>query len=330
MFQLPGGDFHMSFSTDVKLELAHVMPTKGCCVLAELGAVLRVQGVTSGEAEGGPGGQGDMESFTLRASHPAVARKIYILMKRAGAEATLAEDQPKGRSVRKRGVRVRAQGGGADLIKAVERAIDGPLAWESFPRDRCCRRAYVRGAFLCRGSLSSPQKDYHFEIVLDRESVARSLAASLESLGLHPGITKRKESFLVYLKEGEGIVEVLSLMGAHQALLKLENVRIVKGMRNRVNRLVNCETANVDKTVKAAMTQLEAIRSIDRIEGLENLPLALKSLARARLEHPYASLRELGEMMQPKVSKSGVSHRMRRLMSHAEKLDPRGVEEKES
>ena len=149
--------------------------------------------------------------------------------------------------------------------------------------------------------------------------------APLAALGLE-GRRTRREARVVYLKDSEQIVEALKEMGARKAIFEMENVRIVKGMRNRVNRLVNSETANVEKTVNAALAQLEAIRIIDEQVGLDSLPLPLRSLARLRLQHPYASLRELGELLTPKVSKSGVSYRMNQLMDRARKLAEAGDE----
>ena len=134
------------------------------------------------------------------------------------------------------------------------------------------------------------------------------------------GTTRRKGSYVVYLKESEQIVEALKLMGAYAATFELENVRIVKGMRNRVNRLVNGETANVDKTINASLSQLDAIRLIEERVGLDSLPSSLATLAKLRIHHPYASLRELGELMTPRVTKSGVNYRMSRLLAIAKKL----------
>ena len=189
------------------------------------------------------------------------------------------------------------------------------------PRKKCCRRAYLRGAFLNRGSVTNPEKTYHLEIVTEQTAAAERIFHTMVSLDLEAGLIQRQGSWVVYLKEGQLIVNLLNLMGAHSALLSFENVRVMKDMRNRINRLVNCETANVDKTVKAALDQIEDIERIDAELGLENLPGKLQDVARARLANPYASLQELGNSLSPKLSKSGVNYRLRQLKKIAQELD---------
>ncbi len=304
----------MTFSTETRLELARLVPSRECCAAAELASLLMVLGVPVSGRE-----PASDDLFRVNLGHPALARKVYNLVKRLLPRAKVLIHKNDA-TPRRRAFVVEVAAAKDELATALRApvAIDrrGTLA----PQRRCCRRAFLRGAFLGRGSVSAPSRDYHFEIAVDDLAAAESLTACLESLGQEGRVSRRKGAYLVYLKESESIVDVLSLMGAHQALLELENVRIVKGMRNRVNRLVNCETANVDKTVNAALSQLDAIRLIDETQGLSTLPPPLGTLARARQEFPYASLRELGESMNPKVSKSSVSYRMRRLMRLADSL----------
>ena len=189
------------------------------------------------------------------------------------------------------------------------------------PRKKCCRRAYLRGAFLASGSITNPERTYHLEFSTEQSRLADKILATILSLDLDAGITQRKGSLVVYMKDGGQIASLLSLMGAHSALLHFENVRVLKEMRNQVNRLVNCETANVDKTVQAALAQLEDIELIDSVIGLEELPPKLRDVARLRREHPYASLQELGELMTPKLSKSGINYRLRKIREKARQLD---------
>jgi len=303
----------MTFSNEARLELARVIPRKGCCAIAELLAMIR--------AESGPDNLNHAgEGIALTVGHPALARKVYSLFKVVEPQAVVRVERSR-TSRRRRAYTVVVSEGAAAIAAALRERTGEDLNGAGVPAERCCRRAYLRGAFLCRGSVSAPAKDYHLEIVVESEAFADTLIACFEELGLSARMSRRKGAYLVYLKESEGIVDALSLMGAHHALLELENVRIVKEMRNRANRLVNCETANVDKTVNAAVAQMDAIRLIEERGGLEKLPKSLQALARARLEFPYASLRELGEMMTPKLSKSSVSYRMRRLMAMAEALD---------
>lgn len=182
------------------------------------------------------------------------------------------------------------------------------------------RKAYIRGAFLGGGSISNPEKTYHLEFVTHNEDYAKELSKVVNSYGLNSKVIQRKSSFVIYIKEGEQIVDVLNIIGAHSNLLYLENVRIMKEMRNNVNRLVNCETANLSKTVNAAVRQIESIKLIQSQLGLQRLPENLREVAELRLKYPDESLKELGMMLDPPVGKSGVNHRLRRIEKIASEL----------
>lgn len=184
----------------------------------------------------------------------------------------------------------------------------------------CCRRAFLRGAFLAGGSISDPNKSYHFEIVCKTLEQAEQLRDIINSFAMEAKIVERKKHQVVYLKEGAQIVDMLNIMEAHVALMNLENVRILKEMRNSVNRKVNCETANISKTVNAAVKQLEDIVFIRDKAGLDSLPDNLREIALLRLENPDAPLKELGTFLDPPVGKSGVNHRLRRISEIAETL----------
>ncbi|NLZ73282.1 MAG: DNA-binding protein WhiA, partial [Bacteroidales bacterium] len=184
----------------------------------------------------------------------------------------------------------------------------------------CCKRAYIRGAFLAAGSLSDPEKMYHLEFVNQDFKHSEDLKEMINLFEMDAKIVERKRHFVVYLKEGSQIVDLLNIMGAHLALMDLENVRIVKEMRNNVNRLVNCETANLKKTVSAAVKQLEDIEFIERTVGLASLPRTLEEVARFRAQYTEASLKELGAMLDPPVGKSGVNHRLRKISMIADRL----------
>ncbi len=184
----------------------------------------------------------------------------------------------------------------------------------------CCKRAFLRGAYLASGSISDPNKSYHFEIVCQTDAQAGLLRELFTFFGLDIKTVTRKKYRVVYLKEGDQIVDALGLMGAHVALMKLENVRILKEMRGSVNRVVNCETANINKVVGAACRQVEDIRYIEDRLGLDELSKQLREIALLRLEYPDSSLAELGELCDPPVGKSGVNHRLRKLSQLAEKL----------
>ena len=184
----------------------------------------------------------------------------------------------------------------------------------------CCRRAFIRGAFLAAGSISDPEKFYHFEIVCAAEAKAEQLREIMSTFQLDAKIVKRKKYYVVYIKEGSQIVDVLNVMEAPVSLMELENIRILKEMRNSVNRQVNCETANINKTVAASVKQIRDIEYIRDTIGFESLPENLEQVAQARLLKPDATLKELGEALEPPVGKSGVNHRLRRLSELAEKL----------
>ena len=170
----------------------------------------------------------------------------------------------------------------------------------------CCRRAYIRGAFISVGSVNDPEKNYHLEFVLADLSAAEQLRDLINAFGLDAKVVERKEHYIVYLKEGEQIVDLLNIMEAPLALMDLENVRIVKEMRNDINRKVNCETANLNY--------------IEETIGLARLPEQLAEVARVRLEYPDRSLKELGSFLMTPVGKSGVNHRLRKISSIAEAL----------
>ena len=189
-------------------------------------------------------------------------------------------------------------------------------------RQSCCKRAFVRAAFLAIGSLSDPQKAYHFELSLGSEKEAESLKKIIEALGIEIKFIIRKKNYVLYLKEAEQISEILRLMEAPIALMDFENTRIVKDVRNSVNRKLNCEVANLNKTVVASLKQVEGIELIRDKLGLESLPQNLKEVAYLRLEYPEASLKELVDRMDGKVGKSGINHRLRKLLEIAQNLMP--------
>lgn len=199
--------------------------------------------------------------------------------------------------------------------KKLENRIYGPVV-----NSICCRRAYIRGAFLSVGSVNDPEKNYHLEFVLTDISTAEQLRDLINTFSLDAKVVRRKEHYIVYLKEGEQIVDLLNIMEAPLALMDLENVRIVKEMRNDINRKVNCETANLNKVVGAAVKQLEDIHYIEETIGLSQLPEQLEEMARLRLEYPDKSLKELGSYFATPVGKSGVNHRLRKISRIAETL----------
>ncbi|NLW55665.1 MAG: DNA-binding protein WhiA [Firmicutes bacterium] len=305
-----------SFSQRTKAELARRFPKKKCCMKAELAAIIRASG-----------------SLHLRANHAVVLsvssenaafmRKVHLLLKDYFQIPSRIIMEKTGR-LNRRYYKLQLFGG--KNVKRVLTELDvlSPgLDFESgissaLVRTDCCRAAFLRGAFLARGSVTDPQKNsYHLEIVTENEEFALGLNYLMNLCRFKAGLTQRKE-YLVYLKEADAIGKFLTFIGAHAAFLRMEDVRIIKGMRNEVNRLVNCETANLGKAVRAAMEQVEVINALKAKGVLAKLPVPLQELAYLRLEHPEASLRELGELSTPPLSKSAVNHRMRKMLKIAE------------
>ena len=290
----------MSFSSEIKQELSWQLPSARHCRLAEISAILSF----CSHVEAGTEGPGNVRMHT---ENLAVARKYFTLLKKTfniNMNVSVRQNRkPHGN----RSFEITAL---TDMTAVRHVLIQNP----------CCRRAYIRGAFLASGSVSDPEKGYHFEIVCADSARAEQLSAMLESFGIEAKITLRKHSYILYVKEGSQIADILNVMEAHVGLMKFENIRILKEMRNSVNRQVNCETANLNKTVSAAVKQIEDIQYIQSTIGFEKLPENLAEIARLRLEQPGMSLKELGQMLTPPVGKSGVNHRLRKLSSIAEEL----------
>ena len=189
---------------------------------------------------------------------------------------------------------------------------------------QCCKRAFLRGAFLSAGTISDPERAYHIEINCKHPEQALFLQELLQSLHIPAKILKRSRYDSVYIKDSEQISDMLGLMGARVSLLELENKRILHSMRGSVNRQVNCETANINKTAEASARQIEDIRYILAHSDAKVLKGGLDEVARIRLEYPEATLQELGEMLDPPVGKSGINHRLRKLARIAEDLRTKG------
>ena len=313
----------MSFSVDTKNELARVMAKKPCCQLAELAGIIKMDGLIQ------ISGRHEM-ALQLITENAAVARKIITYLKSLFGVHTDTL-MKKNFRLKKNNIYVVRMLPRPEVSHVLRSAglIDenGYLSEGVKPeliRKDCCRRAYLRGVFLGGGSVSSPEGDYHLEILVNDENFAGELCNLMQRYDLMARINKRKNWDVVYLKGSEEIIRLLNLMGAYTALLKFENVRIYKDVRNQVNRLVNCETANLNKTVNAAVKQVEDIKIIEETIGLSKLPGNLRSIAEMRMNYPDISLKELGEMLQPQIGKSGVNHRIRRIQRIADKIREKG------
>lgn len=299
---------------------------RDCCRLAELSGLTRAAGSLEISRPDAADGSGHLH-LKLATENAAVARKAFSLVKgllHTSSEVAV-ERQQRLRRANRYVVRAAMPDTSAQSmlhhLGLVDRrgAVTGSSPTNLVGR-ACCRRAFLRGAFMGSGFLSEPERPYHLEMVLARRELADQVVELMATFDLRARVAARKDSFIVYLKDGEQIGRFLNVIGAHRALLEYENVRITKGMRNRVNRLVNMETANIAKVADAAVRQREAIEKIARTIGLRSLSPGLVEAANLRLEYPEATLEELSELARPRVSKSGINHRLRRLIKLAEDL----------
>lgn len=312
----------MSFSKNVKEELAKQISTARHCQIAEIAAIISLCGSISINAD-------DQYFVKINTENLTVARKYFILIKEtfnASPEILLRRNLNRKKAkvytvvVRDPEVSLRILEAAKLLDEDGEIREVLSLTDNLIIRNACCRRAFVRGAFLASGSMSEPTKTYHFEIVTTTMEKAEQIRSIICFFDIDAKIVTRKKYFVVYVKEGSQIVDLLNIMEAHVSLMELENVRILKEMRNSINRQVNCETANINKTVAAATKQIENIQYIRDTVGLSKLSEGLEEIARLRLDYPDASLKELGELLSPPIGKSGVNHRLRKLGEIADSL----------
>lgn len=306
----------MSFASDMKNELTRV-DVDTCCQKSELSALIKMNGALSFF-------NGDWV-ISVQTENAAIARRIFSLIKNLyGVDIELLVRRKM--KLKKNNVYIsRVKKDTHKMLSDLNIIKDGMITNDindEIKNSDCCIRSYLRGAFLAGGSVNNPETSaYHLEIASLYEEHAKVLTELMNGYDLNAKYIERKRGYITYLKGAEKIAEFLSLIGGYQALLKFEDVRIVRDMRNSVNRLVNCETANLNKTVSAAMRQVENIQLIDDEIGIGELPERLQEIARLRVEHQDVSLKELGEMLSTgPISKSGVNHRLRKLDTIAEKI----------
>ena len=309
----------MSFSSKVKEELYRHVSTARHCQLAELAAILHCCGSIGSGKEG--------TFLQIRAENALVVRKSFTLLQKTFNISTetkvqreengsgyflTVSDPGTGRRILQS---TRFLDSGGRLVSGLREPVSRMII-----KNACCQRAFLRGAFLSAGSMSDPEKGYHLELVCGLLTQALQIRELLLGFEIEARIVRRKKYFVVYIKEGAGISDFLNVTEAHVALMEFENSRVVRDVRNTVNRRVNCETANIAKTVNAAARQVEDILWLQQRYGLENLPEGLRQMAQVRLEHPDAPLKELGAYLDPPVGKSGVNHRLRKLCELAESI----------
>ena len=311
----------MSFSADVKDEVSRVISTARHCRIAELAAIFSMCGSVMISAN-------DNYAIKITTENVLVARKFYKLVKmvfEVNAEITIKP----GKKLNKGNIYtiiIRKNDSAVKILKAF-RILDENMNIQGnvvtgnlLTQQACCKRAFIRGAFMASGSISDPARFYHFEIVCDCEEKAVQLRDMINSFDLNAKVVMRKKNYVVYIKEGTQIVEALNIIEAHVSMMDLENVRILHEVRNTVNRRVNCETANLKKTVTTARKQIKDIEYIRDTIGLSSLKEGLEEDARARLENPDMPLKDLGLLLSEPVGKSGVNHRLKKISEIAESL----------
>lgn len=305
----------MSYASEVKKELTTLEVHFGNAK-AELMALIRMNGSL--------GLSNHRFILNVQTENPATARRIYSLLKQFyDVESELLVRRKM--KLKKNNLYIVRLNKGSDYVLKDLDILDGFQLKETVPLDflddDAKVRSYLRGAFLATGSVNNPEtSSYHLEIYSLYEDHNQTICEMMNRYGLNARTAKRRSGYITYLKEAEKIADFLSLIGATSSMLKFEDIRIMRDMRNSVNRIVNCENANFNKVADAANRQIESIKYLDKKIGLNNLPVKLQEIAIARMAHPEVSLKELGELVPGgPISKSGVNHRLRKIM------EPSGV-----
>lgn len=315
----------MSFSSKVKEELSKDCNNPRHCCIAETAAIISMCGKVVFDEK-------DRVRIEIHTENVTVARKYFTLLKKTyniNTDISIRHSSSLNKS-RSYILSVNDDETARKILMTCRLMKPFGVIEEDFSisdsliiQRECCKRAFIRGAFLASGSVSDPVKNYHFEIVCLSEAKAKQLQMIMETFNINARVIKRRKYFVVYVKDSSQVVDLLNIMGAYNALMDMENVRIVKDMRNNVNRKVNCETANINKTVSAAVKQIEDIRFIQMSSAFDELPESLQEMAELRVRYPEATLAELGQLLDTPVGKSGVNHRLKKISLFADELRER-------
>ncbi len=308
----------MSFSAEIKEEISGGTARSRHCQIAELAAIIAFCGRIRITETGA-------YRLLIHTENIYTVRKFYVLSESLfgiKSEVSVRKNMETGSFVYTLLIKGEVA---KELLKTVKFLTkdgglreDCALVSSLIIQNTCCKRAFVRGAFLAAGSSTDPEKNYHFEIVVTGSERGDELIGILAELGIKAKLVKRKNHYPVYIKESESLVDFLGMIEAPVSLMKLENIRIYKEVKNNVNREVNCETANIRKTASAAAKQLDDIYYLKKLNKLDKLPENLRELASVRMENPDATLKELGELLSKPIGKSGVNHRLNKISSIAE------------
>ena len=315
----------MSFSSKVKEELSKDCNNPRHCCIAETAAIISMCGKVIFDEK-------DRVRIEIHTENVTVARKYFTLLKKTyniNTDISIRHSSSLNKN-RSYVLSVNDDETARKILMTCRLMKPFGVIEEDFSisdsliiQRECCKRAFIRGAFLAAGSVSDPVKTYHFEIVCLSEAKAKQLQMIMETFNINARVIKRRKYFVVYVKDSSQVVDLLNIMGAYNALMDMENVRIVKDMRNNVNRKVNCETANINKTVSAAVKQIEDIRFIQMSSAFDELPESLQEMAELRVRYPEATLAELGQLLDTPVGKSGVNHRLKKISLFADELRER-------
>jgi DNA-binding protein WhiA len=307
----------MSFASETKKELT-TLELKDCCGKAELSALIRMNGSLSFSNR--------KLIVDIQTENAAIARRIYTLIKKYFDVPVELLVRKKMRLKKNNVYIVRLSKQAKEILEELKILGDGFTFTHDIAKDlvkkKCCRRSYLRGAFLAGGSVNNPEtSSYHLEVASLYKEHNDSLCELMNTFDLNSKTLERKKGFITYLKEAEKITDFLNIIGAHGSLMHFEDIRIVRDMRNSVNRLVNCETANLNKTIGASIRQVENIRFIEKTAGLHILPEKLREIAELRVQFQDVTLKELCDMVSGgSISKSGINHRLRKIDEIADKL----------
>ena len=315
----------MSFSSKVKEELSKECNSPRHCCIAETAAIISMCGKVIFDEK-------DHVRIEIHTENVTVARKYFTLLKKTyniNTDVSIRHSSGLNKN-RSYILSVNDDETARKILMTCRLMKPFGVIEEDFSisdsliiQRECCKRAFIRGAFLAAGSVSDPVKTYHFEIVCLSEAKAKQLQMIMETFNINARVIKRRKYLVVYVKDSSQVVDLLNIMGAYNALMDMENVRIVKDMRNNVNRKVNCETANINKTVSAAVKQIEDIRFIQMSSAFDELPESLQEMAELRVRYPEATLAELGQLLDTPVGKSGVNHRLKKISLFADELRER-------
>lgn len=309
----------MSFSSDLKSELSMLPITDMCCACAELSAVVAFSGRLKKSDSG--------YVFSVITENAKVAKRVYDLIKfvfNINSKLLISKNKSSSYSV--------CIKGDEDILKIlktldliphdahIDKILGITLNLELMDK-KCCKKAFIRGAFIAAGAMINPEKNYHLEFVTHRYRLHTQFGHLLADFGLDSKTVVRKSNYVMYFKNSEDIGDVLAVMGASNAVMEYQNTRIYKELRNDANRRMNCDMANLDKTISAASKQIAAIEKLMRKGVFANLPEQLRQVAELRLENSEMSLTEIGQMLVPSIGKSGVNHRLRKIVEIADKYD---------